>query len=94
MPIPLTEQEGNPAYALRQEYTRLMAIQNPNELHDEAVKVVWPHRDRSMKRAKYQEFAATCWGLKDKLVQLQSYLTNFMLKADGMGVIGAYNDKR
>lgn len=80
----LTDKSGNPANTLSTHYGRLMSIDCPNTLKSEALALVVGQPGIS--KANSAKFKATV-NKETRLDRLQSYLTNFMLKADGHGVI-------
>lgn len=80
----LTTRAGNPAATLASEYRRLMAIECESTLRTTALSLVVGRPGISDKNAK--KFALTVKQTSG-LDRLRSYLTNFMLKADGLGVI-------
>ncbi len=83
----LTETTGNPANGLRQVYDLLMQITCPQELAREAIGVVKPYVERGMKPPQFKKFQLTVTKTASEgLPKLQSYLTNFMLAADGLSV--------
>lgn len=80
----LTDKSGNPAHALREAYQELMALECRDTLAARALKIVLGGPGISAKNAAI--FRRTV-EREQSLHRLQSYLTNFMLKADGLGVI-------
>lgn len=83
----ISEQAGNPANGLRQEYGRLMSIKDASTLHAEASKLVEAYRGKGISERNFMKFRYTINGLKDSLLRMQGFLSNFILKADGDGVL-------
>jgi hypothetical protein len=67
-----------------------MAITDPHHLHDRAIAIVEEYRQAGCSDRNVQRFRWIC-GLKLRsarpLFALQKYLSDFILKADGLGVI-------
>lgn len=78
----LTTTKGNPAYALRQQYERLMTITDTGEFK-EAVKAVLTTGISHKNKAKVLAVLAK----EESLLRLRSYITNFLLAADGLAVL-------
>lgn len=88
----ITDMPGNPAYGLKQAYKELMAITDPAELFSETMRIVEPYRSdpttrRGMSEASFATFMRTMNKQQNSLVGMQKYITNFILKAGGEGVI-------
>ena len=87
-PAELTQQPGNPAHALRQRYHELMAIQDPEQLAQEAFNTVRPLVGRGCSEQNWKKFQLNLKQASQRgLVGLQSFISNYMLKADKLGVI-------
>ena len=84
----ITQRPGNPAYGLEQAYDKLMVIQDPEALKQAAIDVVGPYVGRGMSRQHYRKFEFTMDSL-DTVLDIQKYITNFILKASDEGVIGS-----
>ena len=93
----LSDRPGNPAASLKASYQKLMSIQDPVELYDMAMEVVGQHAEKGMSKGNLATFQANMKKVMAKLRggfaphrvlrDLQGYLTNFILKADNLGVI-------
>lgn len=85
MRIALTETPGNPAHELRQQYQRLMAIEDTDELVGTASSLVRPLVGHGFSQKNHRKFARDISRARERgLVAVQSYLTNYLLAADGM----------
>jgi hypothetical protein len=83
----LTEKAGNPANRLRVRYAQLMGVSCVETLAQEALATVEGAgvSPRNMAVFRYNLAQAKHRGIDG----VRSYLTNFMLAADGLAVIGA-----
>jgi hypothetical protein len=85
--VDLTEVPGNPANALRQHYQELMQIQEPHELAARALEIVQPLANKGMSAQNFMKFKQTlAQASQQGLQKIQFYLTNYMMKAAGLGV--------
>jgi len=84
MPRDITNDDQNPAGALKARYTELMEITDAHELSNEVFRTVanthFSQKNRSM-------FDQTMEKIEGDLVKIQFYISNFVLKAGGNGVI-------
>lgn len=83
----ISMEQGNPANGLRQKYQELMAIRDVNVLHDEVLKLVVPYLGHGISAKNFMKFQRTMRHVKEDLTQMQMFLSNFILKADGDGVV-------
>lgn len=83
----LMQTPGNPAHGIHQAYQQLMAIQDPQELAQTADQLVKQYLGNGISEPNYRKFQMALRGAINKgLAGVQGYLTNYMLKAGGMGV--------
>ena len=84
MPREISKDTSNPAGRLRAKYNRLMEITDPEQLATEIEETIdgpgWSAKNR-------QRHATFMRRIGYNLTQLQMYVSNFILKADGDGVI-------
>ncbi len=89
-----TRNDNNPAANLRKEYSRLMLIADLNAVREEAKKVVLASSISDKHRKKFLMVVAKI----SDLDSMRSYLTNFILAADGDRVLvrgcGEHDDTR
>lgn len=86
----LTLIEGNPASRLRKQYDHLMGIGDVDHLKIEAMHVV---SGIGVSDKNVQKFKKTLTE-KRTLTDVQFYVTNFVLRAAGEGVIGTPGGRR
>lgn len=87
-PRDFSQQAGNPTSELQAQYQQLMAIQDPQELMDAAIGVVKPLIGRGMSEKNYQRFMRQIQQAASRgLVNLQMFLSNYILKGSGQGAI-------
>ena len=79
--------EGNPAHGFRQAYERLMKIPDAATLHDESMKLIMSYMNKGVSPKNCNKFRYEIARIKDNLPQMQMLISNFILKADGNGVI-------
>lgn len=79
----ITDSTKNPAGRIKAEYGRLMAITTTDDLRREAILVVGTSGISPKNVAKFRATVTK----ETQLDRLRSYLTNFLLKADGLGVV-------
>lgn len=85
--VELSATEGNPANIIRTNYDALMSIQDPVQMAREAVKLVKPLVGKGMSEQNYTKFVETLKKTVNKgLSNVMSYLSNYMLAADGQKV--------
>lgn len=85
-----SQQPGNPTSELQAKYQQLMTIQDPHELVDAAVGIVQPLVGRGMSEKNWRIFQRNIQGAARRgLVGLQMFLSNYILKGGGQGVIGS-----
>jgi len=84
MPRDITNDDRNPAGAIKARYDELMAITDAEELSNEAFRTVAGTAFSKRNRASFNR---TMQSLEGQLDNLRFYLTNFVLKAGGDGVI-------
>lgn len=77
----LTTTAGNPANAIHAQYTRLMSITDLTELKTEALAL----GNSGFSEKNLAKFIREV-NKQTSLTRLQSYLTNFILAADGLRV--------
>ena len=83
MAIAISERAGNPAAAIKAEYETLMGLGCPDELRKRALAIVARGGISDANRVRFERTVRK----ETRLDRLQGFLTNFMLKADGLGVI-------
>ena len=83
----LSEQQGNPAFGLKAKYKELMAIKDAPTLYKAAWELVTAYHGKGCSTKNIIRFQRTLYGIKDDLTRMQGFLTNFILKADGDGVL-------
>lgn len=76
---------GNPASRIREQYSHLMGIRCPQELKNEALRIVAEGGISDQNARKFKAVVAK----ETRLPRLQQYLTNFVLAASGNAVLGA-----
>lgn len=79
----LTAIKGNPAQRIADQYESLMAITDLAELRAAALAVLAGGGISPTNATRFRHTVAR----ENTVARLQSFLTNFMLKADGLGVI-------
>lgn len=80
----LTETPGNPAFELRQQYERLMAITDTATLVDEAKTIVTPMAGHGISDRNHRKFTFEIDHATERgLVSVQMYLSNYLLAASG-----------
>lgn len=84
MALEISTISGNPAHKLRQDYQRLMNHTDATALRTDALALVVGNPGIS--ETNKRKFSATITK-ETRLPRLQSYLTNFILAADGLAVI-------
>ena len=84
--IALSEKAGNPAASLRSSYQELMKETDSGVLAHNAIDIVRRHEGRGASSNNVRRFVIEMERLRN-LSRIQSYITNFILKADGYGVI-------
>ena len=89
MTIELSSTPGNPAFELRQNYTRLMAITDLDELVTEAKAIVEPMVGHGISAKNHRRFIHTINRVKerDSMFSMQKYLGDYIMKADNEGAI-------
>lgn len=83
----ITDMPGNPAYGIKQAYKELMVITDPTELYNRVVAIVEPYRGHGMSEQSFANFMRIMAKQRKSLIGMQKYVTNFILKAGGEGVI-------
>ena len=83
----LSEKSGNPAFGLKVAYPELMAIKEAPLLHAKLVELITSYHKKGCSTHNVRRFLATVNALKDDLTKMQMYVSNFILKADGDGVV-------
>jgi hypothetical protein len=86
----ISEQEGNPAFGLKQRYNELMAVKDAPTLYKAALDLGKAYHNKGFSTKNLAKFQHTLHAIKDDLARMQGFLTNFILKADGEGVIKQY----
>lgn len=89
----LSDKPGNPANGLKASYTELMALTDPAELHARATKIATEYLDHGFSAKHYIRFIMTINQIKDDLPKMQGFISNFILKADGTGVIRDFSKR-
>lgn len=83
----LSQRAGNSTSSLQQSYKQLMSIQDPDQLKQAALEVVQPLVGKGISPKNWATFQRNVMGLTD-LTKLQAYITNYILKGSGLGVVG------
>jgi len=83
--IDLTQQKGNPSSAIEKAYGDLMGIQDVNELKQAAVNLVQPFVGKGFSPTNWKKFQLAMAKARSTM-DVQRYLTNFMLAGGGMSV--------
>lgn len=83
----LSQRSGNSTSGLQAAYQQLMSIQDPAQLRQAALQVVAPMLGKGISQKNLQTFKLTLQKIGDDLVKLQSYITNYILKGSGLGVM-------
>lgn len=87
MPRDLSQQAGNPTHGIEQHYTRLMDIQDPDLLQQEAMSIVQSYAESGgISERNLRKFNFTMQKLSGNLPKIQQYLTNFLLAGSGLAV--------
>lgn len=85
----LPEMEGNPANGLRKAYEQLMQIRDPQELLQQATGIVQSYEGRGVSPQNTRKFTVTlAQQARRGLFAMQKYISDYILKAGGLGVIG------
>lgn len=80
----ISSKPGNPAHSIRENYQELMSLADRDALAAQALRLVVSRSGISEKNAQMFERTVK----KERtLPGLQKYITNFLLRADGLGVI-------
>ena len=80
----ISERAGNPASGIREAYQELMSLGDLNELRARALAIAGRGGIGPKNRAVFERTVRTA----PDLARLQGYLTNFVLAADGLAVMG------
>jgi hypothetical protein len=87
VPVDLTQKHGNPARALQDDYDRLMTISDTDELIQAAIATVKPLVGQGMSTRNYENFMSELQRSAARgISSIRAYLTNYVLKASGLGV--------
>ena len=89
----ISDKKGNPANGLRGSYQELMALKNPTELYTRVTKLVTGYLDHGFSAKNYIRFIMSMNQIKDDLGRMQGFISNFILKADGNGVIRDFSKR-
>jgi len=85
--------KNNPAYIIKQNYQQLMTIDDPDELKNYIMNLVKPTINHGFSKQNFARFQNNLLQSYNRGIDsLKMYLTNFMLKADGLGVTESYTE--
>ena len=87
MALVISDQKGNPAFGLKQVYQELMAIREASALYKRVLEVVTAYHGHGCSTKNFVKFLRNINAIRDNLVQMQMLVSNFILKADGDGVL-------
>ncbi len=83
----LSKTPGNPTHAIEQNFSQLMAIQDPEELTQAVVQLIQPLVGQGFSPNNFQKFQRNLQQSAQRGVRgIQTFLSNFMLRGSGMGV--------
>ena len=77
---------GNATSVLQAAYGNLMSIQDPEELKLAMIDTIKPLVGKGISRDKFERFNKIARGC-DNLTKLRYYVSNFILKGSGLGVV-------
>jgi len=77
----------NPMFVLKTQYQTLMAIKEPAKLHDRVAEMMLTYHKLGLRTRNSERLVYEIGKIKDNLVEQQKLITNFMLKAEGNGVL-------
>jgi hypothetical protein len=83
----ISGQIGNPANGLKEKYQELMAIKDAPTLYAEALKLVTAYHQHGLSTRNFMKFQSNIRHIRDDVGRMQGLISNFILKADGFGVI-------
>lgn len=85
-PRDLSGQEGNPTWAIQQNYDALMSITDPEQLKQAAIDLVKPYVGQAMSENNWRKFMMAIERTRT-IQEIQFFLTNFLLKGSQLGVL-------
>lgn len=77
----------NPMFVLKTEYQTLMAIKEPTLLYSRVAELMTNYHKLGLATRNSQRLVYEIAKVKDDLTKQQMLVTNFMLKAEGNGVL-------
>jgi len=94
----LTAREGNPSSALSNAYQQLLAIENGSQFIKTVDGIVRPYIGKGFSQKNYRklmnELERMNRELADPIPEMQKYITNFILKGAGHGVVDPTRERR
>lgn len=89
----LSATAGNPTHGIEQSYQQLMSITDPDELKQAAIQLADQYRGHGMSDGNYRKFMMNLeQAYRRGLTGLQMFLSNYMLKGSGLGVVESAED--
>lgn len=82
----ISAEKGNPAFGFRQTYQELMGINDPNTLYLRVLGLIKSYEGHGISPLNAYRFKTNIERIKDDITQMKFLVSNFILKADGMGV--------
>lgn len=83
----ISTKEGNPAFGFRQQYQEFMALNDPRALYVRALELVRNYEGHGISRLNASRFKMNIERIKDDATQMKFLVSNFILKADGLGTL-------
>jgi hypothetical protein len=83
----ISDKKGNAAFSLRQSYQELMILTEPTTLHERVLKLMFDQHNHGLSTKNLSKFIYEINKIKGDLLQMQMLISNFILKADGDGVL-------
>lgn len=83
----LSKKKSNPTASLTQHYQELMAIQDPDALIQRVTELAKPLVGAGMSELNYRKLVHTMEQYRQNFPRLQKYVTDYILKGMGLGVV-------